>query len=523
MVRVRLTAAVLLVGLVGFAISCSDTTITPPENASGPAPPNWVHVSKTARSGITLSWEDVTDNEAGYRIERSASGSGGWTVVDSVDANVERFTDATVADSLTYYYRILAYDNVGRLGRESGTVWGKAIDNHTPSAPALPFPPSDSTDIEGPSILLGWLSMDDDPGDTILYDVYFGQSQTGLTKEASEQAGVNHTPAADLALTRSYFWRVVARDDQGATAISPIWNFGTRIEQVDVPAGYFFFGDCGHFLPREAARFCNEENPHHVEAFDIDRFEVSNQLYARFLQSLNDSLKLRVENGVVSHPVRQLVYAEVYPDGDDHSGIEFFPNEGERGLFVPRPGKENHPAVEITWAGAQRYATFMGRKLPTEIQWEKAARGTESTYGDTTFTVISEGDTTEVTVGYGFPYPWGNEMDSHRFNFSQSGDPLESNVGVATTPGGYYDGRTRSGYTTKSNESPFGAFDMAGNVAEWCRDDAQPNADQKVIKGGHWRSTAMACFTFWRQEAGVDSSDNAIGFRTVGTVTTETE
>ena len=75
MVRVRLTVAVLFVGFVALVISCSDETVIPPDSTSGPEPPHWVHVSKTAVDGITLVWDDVTDNEAGFRIERSANGT----------------------------------------------------------------------------------------------------------------------------------------------------------------------------------------------------------------------------------------------------------------------------------------------------------------------------------------------------------------------------------------------------------------------------------------------------------------
>ncbi len=518
MTRGRLVAVSLFFVLVAIVASCSDEDNVVEPEVSGPTPPQWTHVSATASNEITLEWQDVTNQEAGYQIQRSATGANGsWTVLDSVEADAEEYVDIAVTDSSLYYYRVRAFDSIGRVGEPTDPMWARALDNHTPAVPFAPSPPSDSTGIEGPGITLSWTSTDEDPGDSIAYDVYFGQSQTGLELQAEAITAESHTPGTQLALTRSYFWRVVARDEKGATAISPIWNFGTRIEQIEIPEGYFYFGDCGQFLPQDSSRFCSDENPVFLEAFNLDRFEVSNQLYARFLQSLLDSLKLRVEDGVVRHRTDPIVFAQVYPDGDSDSGIEFFPNEGESGLFVPRPGKENHPVVEVSWHGAVRYAEFMGRQLPTQYQWEKAARGTSSLLGDSTFTVISPGDTSTVTVGFGFPYPWGEEFDAHRCNFRNSGDPFETSVGVATTPGGFYNGTTRDGYSTGSNESPYGIFDLAGNVAEWCRDEALPNADQKVVRGGGWRMTRDACHTFWRQAAGTDSTDNAIGFRTVGT------
>lgn len=163
-----------------------------------------------------------------------------------------------------------------------------------------------------------------------------------------------------------------------------------------------------------------------------------------------------------------------------------------------RAGREQHPVVGVTWWGAVRMADALsiatgltpaygavaarrgdvspspsnpapsnprpedfldwdrgsdGFRLPTEVEWEFAARGPD-----------------------GNRYPWGNTFATNRVNFYRSGDPFEAveppftQRGGPTTPVGFFNGSNRAGYATGSNASPFGLFDMLGNVWEWTWD-----------------------------------------------------
>jgi len=126
-------------------------------------------------------------------------------------------------------------------------------------------------------------------------------------------------------------------------------------------------------------------------------------------------------------------------------------------------GFERHPAVQITWFGAQAYCRWAGLRLPTEVEWEKAARGTDARL-----------------------FPWGNEWhDDHlRWHGGTRGEN-ETTAPVDAYPQGC---------------SPWGICQMAGNVEEWCEDWYDPAAykehasgsrrsphegSQRVLRGGN--------------------------------------
>jgi formylglycine-generating enzyme required for sulfatase activity len=95
--------------------------------------------------------------------------------------------------------------------------------------------------------------------------------------------------------------------------------------------------------------------------------------------------------------------------------------------------KEDHPMVRVSWEEAKAYCAWAGVTLPTEAQWEKAARGTD-----------------------GRKYPWGNDWDSSKCQCSKE---KVADAGSTSAVGSYPEGT-----------SPYGVLDMAGNVWEWCED-----------------------------------------------------
>jgi formylglycine-generating enzyme required for sulfatase activity len=189
---------------------------------------------------------------------------------------------------------------------------------------------------------------------------------------------------------------------------------GAFHEVVRVPAGPFAMGS--------AAGRKDEQPVHevHLDAYYIDRFEVSNAQFAAFLNDVQRNADLE------GHALLDLDDA----DAQIH--------RGERGV-EPIPDTATHPVVEVSWYGARAYCDWAGMALPTEAMWEKAARGTD-----------------------GRTYPWGEGIDRSRANYGAEGccrgDDGDGFFHLA--PVGSY----------PSGASPYGALDMAGNVWEMVGD-----------------------------------------------------
>lgn len=126
--------------------------------------------------------------------------------------------------------------------------------------------------------------------------------------------------------------------------------------------------------------------------------------------------------------------------------------------FEALPGYENHPMANVSWFGAWGYCSYNSSRLPTELEWEKAARGAADNR----------------------PFPWGEEIDRNIANFYTSRDPFEdmSSFGSRTSPVGFYNGQAYGSYQTLNSASPYGLYDMAGNVWQWMGN---------VYEGQHYR------------------------------------
>jgi sulfatase modifying factor 1 len=159
--------------------------------------------------------------------------------------------------------------------------------------------------------------------------------------------------------------------------------------------------------------------------------------------------------------------------------------------FTVKPGYENHPMTVVTWFGAKAYCDFYGWRLPSELEWEKAARGED-----------------------GRPYPWGYDIELYQANFYNSRDPFEKYSGKQgdTTPVGFYNGSSYDGYVTLAAVSPYGLYDMAGNVEQWMGD---------VYELQHYRYLRGGSKAFYDYNLRVWSRNNAtptyfspnVGFR----------
>ncbi len=158
--------------------------------------------------------------------------------------------------------------------------------------------------------------------------------------------------------------------------------------------------------------------------------------------------------------------------------------------FSAKPGYANHPMVVVTWFGARAYCEFYGWRLPTEIEWEKAARGTD-----------------------GRAYPWGDDIARNQANYYSSHDLFEKIGGAGdTTPVGFFNGETYSGYQTRDSASPYGLYDMAGNVWQWVG-NVYEGQHYRYLRGGSRADYAYNLRVWTRNSAGPDYYSPSVGFR----------
>jgi transcriptional regulator with XRE-family HTH domain len=175
-------------------------------------------------------------------------------------------------------------------------------------------------------------------------------------------------------------------------------------------------------------------------------------------------------------------YIDVYPvTNDEYSRFVAAtghtpPQDWEDGR--PAEGRGDHPVVFVTWNDAAAYAEWAGKLLPTGQQWEKAARGTRGTV-----------------------YPWGDQTTPAKCNVRENGV-------ASTTAVDCY----------QSGVSPYGVFDMCGNVWEWCSAESKPG--RRELKGGAWTSPFLRATPSSFNDAAESMCDDDTGFRCA--VATET-
>jgi formylglycine-generating enzyme required for sulfatase activity len=147
--------------------------------------------------------------------------------------------------------------------------------------------------------------------------------------------------------------------------------------------------------------------------------------------------------------------------------------------------------VLVTWFGAKAYCDFYGWRLPTEVEWERAARGID-----------------------GRPFPWGSEIGRNHANFYSSHDLFEKIIGGQgeTTPVGFYNGGTYDGYVTLKAVSRPGLYDMVGNVWQWTG-DVYEDQHYRYMRGGSRMDYEYNLMVRTRNSAGPDYYSPSVGFR----------
>jgi formylglycine-generating enzyme required for sulfatase activity len=244
-----------------------------------------------------------------------------------------------------------------------------------------------------------------------------------------------------------------------------------------IPAGEFAMGDHHNFVDPQHP---SDEVPIHtvrLDAFYISATETTNQQYVEYLNAALTQGSIEVKNGNVYGKDGSEIYFTTR-QADEYSRINW---DGR--VFTVLDNRGTHPVTSVRWFGTIAYTNWLsvkngleacytlatgkcdfskkGFRLPTEAEWEYAARG---------------GQTNPYRI-----FPWGDDADNAKANWPDSGDPYEVGALPWTTPVGFYSGDLRrkadlnwpgkqETYQTKNSVNGFGLYDVAGNVWEYVYD-----------------------------------------------------
>ncbi|MCG9126513.1 SUMF1/EgtB/PvdO family nonheme iron enzyme [Candidatus Poribacteria bacterium] len=219
----------------------------------------------------------------------------------------------------------------------------------------------------------------------------------------------------------------------------------------------------------------------YVREFYIDAFPVTNIEFKLFLDKNPKWKTSKLMDGFTMRKYRDSDYLKTW----------------DRNKFPA--GKEDHPVTWVSWYAAMAYAQWLGKRLPTEAEWEKAARGGLD----------------------GEKYPWGNSLDKSLANYG-------INLG-STTPIRHYP------------PNNYGIYDMVGNVNEWCLDNREPDLYQssqginhvmddtiqnivkaytnirkkRIVRGGSWHTAVKDLRISYRKDLPPTTTASVTGFRCV--------
>ncbi len=274
---------------------------------------------------------------------------------------------------------------------------------------------------------------------------------------------------------------------------------------VIVPAGEAIIGD--PFTDEKKNERPSKEI--YLDEFAIGTYEVTN---VQFAEWLNKAFKDKL---IHWHPTKKGHLVDEYEslicrtmEGNPLAQI-LMQQTLANPLFVPVPGKETYPVIEVSWYGANAYCSYYGYRLPTESEWEKAAG-----------MALPKSDAKLTRFKYGFGK---DTIDRSWANYKDQISLPSNTQQVKTTPVGFYNGinslpltiQDRAQVISHEAKSPPGAYDMSGNVWEWVSswDDEDPIDTHKIAKGGCFDSLADGVRVSERLPMEPDYADIYTGFR----------
>jgi formylglycine-generating enzyme required for sulfatase activity/DNA-binding NarL/FixJ family response regulator len=309
--------------------------------------------------------------------------------------------------------------------------------------------------------------------------------QDAYKLDAQERAAIRMVEEAKKKQKRSMIISSAVSLTLLAVALVTVWFFvfrqkGATVRDLEameeIPAGEFIY---------------QQGEKVNLPTFYIDRYEVTIGQYAQFLEYLKEHPE---EAEKFAHPTQPKGKKHVPEGWADMTEIDppnpgYYSRAKQFGKYQNIPLDVNSPVFGVDWYDAYAYAKWKGKRLPTEQEWEKAARGTN-----------------------GNIYPWGNTADPKKANTGQDFQPQ-------FVKGGTIDGWP--GWAPvdaiSADKSPFKVYGMAGNVGEWTAtfdvDPKMPSSKLPVIRGGNWRTKD---YNLDRRVLALPpgANDMVIGFRT---------
>lgn len=424
-------------------LSLSHSSNNPPYLPTNPSPPHRAtDQSITAQLGWTGG--DPDGDTVVYDVYFNANNATPATRV-AYHQSGTTFNPGSLAAGTIYYWKIVAFDEHGVS--TTGPVWSFTTGSGGGTLPGAfnKNSPANGATNQPTSLTLDWADSSGATSYAYCYDITNDNACSNWNGPvATSQASIS-----GLSASTTYYWQALATNGVGDTyangSPTAFWSFTTGSggvipgEMILIPAGSFQMGcDPDH----NGGYSCSsDELPLHtvtLDAYRIDKYEVTNAQYAQCVTA-----------GSCAAP--QYNYSNT------------------RTSYYDNPTYASYPVIYVSWQNAADYCAWAGKRLPTEAEWEKAARGT---------TVIA--------------YPWGDASPScslaNYFHYNGSNNIFC--VGDTSAVGSY-----------PAGASPYSVMDMAGNVWEWVNDWYQSNyysgspasnpqgpasGISRVVRGGSW-------------------------------------
>jgi|GEM_PF-1143988 len=341
--------------------------------------------------------------------------------------------------------------------------------------------PSDEAIVGATTVTLRWDSYDPD-GDVMAYDVYFDTNVNPTTKVSTNQTE-NTLIRSNLSYDTTYYWKVVVKDSKGATTEGPVWRF--IIQELPLPQmvlvekGSFTMGDTW------GGGWSNELPVHQVTFtydFEIGKYELTFDKYDAFCEATGRSKPYDSGWGRGTRPVIRVSWWDAIAYCNWLSEKEGIPKAyDDDGNLLDKDGMITTDPSKVA-----------GYRLPTEAEWEYAARGGSKSKG--------------------YKYSGSDNVDEVAWYWDNSDDKTQE-VG-------------------KKAPNELGIYDMSGNVYEWCSDrwgsyssSAQTNpynstagSYNRVIRGGCYYGNAVDTRVAYRDNPSSTDTYTDVGFRIARTV-----